>query len=969
MSHSSGNDNRGLVLEMEDLELQESKQAYRSAKSSNSSARRAQSSGTDSGSAASTASVASTASAAGGATVDQADVSEAVEAANNGDAASADAVAGSSSATSSSSVGSASTAAGAAGTAETEIDEFAPLAARLRPRTLEEYIGQSHLLGYGKPLRQALSNHRCYSMILWGPPGVGKTTLAYIIASSADAILEQISAVESGAAEIKRVMERARYRRRQGRRTILFVDEIHRFNKAQQDLFLPYVEDGTVIFIGATTENPSFQVNSALLSRARVYVLKKLTPEELDKLINFALSSPRGLGARNLVLGDKVRQGLIDLSDGDARHLLTTLEMLADDAAPLKDGTSIITYAMLGAVAGRRLISYDKNGDAYYDLISAFHKSVRGSAPDAALYWYARILEAGGDPLYVARRLLAIATEDIGLADPQAMQVGLNAWDIFQRVGATEGERAIAEAAVYMALAPKSNHLYNAFHKARADASQLPSFAVPLYLRNAPTKLMAELGYNLGYRYAHDYPHAYAAAECFMPEELDGRTYYEPSERGYEHYLGERQHYLQQLDALAPAKERRYPLSHQETMHKQMARYHPDLFAAAEEPSFASSHHVAGYQQAASSSPRTSSALSQDKAAPAGSAMAAPVSAAHVSTAPSGAMLEAVTLGNRATPVVSASYAHGPIAQTSAYPTSEGQSYPGKRQSGYSHMGQQLLVSPLPQTVAPQNLVALQTMAPPPSMGHQPTMAAAPQTMVPSPTMVPSRMSSPMMSAPIMSPQIMSHPRLELGIAPHGPARDAPAPGSYAPAVPAPGTMPDYGQMGMPSQGMPSQGVLAQGVPNQGGPKTNGNGALSPRQDYGVSQSGYEGSQSSYESRQQRYESHQAGYDASLVPQSPGQGQPPLAQAKVQGQPPLAQAKVQGQPPLAQAQETQPFSPSQGMPPLPQSQGAQLLPSEQHSRQDGSLLGTQTGTQAGTPVPYPEGAPYLPPEPGSSSSS
>ena len=458
-------------------------------------------------------------------------------------------------------------------------DPFAPLAARMRPRNLDEYIGQSHLLGPNKPLRQALERGRCYSMIFWGPPGVGKTTLALIIARSTNSYLEQISAVASGIKDIRAAIERAQARKRRGMRTILFVDEVHRFNKAQQDAFLPYIENGTVTFIGATTENPSFQVNSALLSRARVYVLKKLSDEELSQLIDVTLSSERGLASFNLTFDDKVRQALIALSDGDARHLLSTLEMLSDDAAPLPNGQRVITYAMVGAVAGRRLIKYDKGGDAYYDLISAFHKSVRGSSPEGALYWYARILEAGGDPLYVARRLLAIATEDIGLADPQAMQVGLNAWDIFTRVGEAEGERAIAEAAVYMALAPKSNHLYTAFAQAREDARKLPSFEVPLYLRNAPTKLMSDLGYHQGYRYAHDYPNAYAAGECFLPEELHGRRYYEPSERGFEQRLRQMEQYLKQCDALAPPSEQRYSPEHARAKMAELKRYAPDLFS------------------------------------------------------------------------------------------------------------------------------------------------------------------------------------------------------------------------------------------------------------------------------------------------------------------------------------------------------------------------------------------------------
>lgn len=427
----------------------------------------------------------------------------------------------------------------------------APLAARLRPRTLNEYIGQSHLIGEGRPLRKALERGQCYSMILWGPPGVGKTTLALIFAGACNAVLEQIPAVTSGIKEIREAIDRAKARRRQGVRTLLFVDEVHRFNKSQQDAFLPHIEDGTVTFIGATTENPSFNVNQALLSRARVYVLKKLSFEELSKLTALALTSSRGLKDEHLILGEGVEKALCDLADGDGRHLLNMLEMLSDLAAPMKNGSRLVTMSMLGAVAGRRMLNYDKGGDAFYDLISAFHKSVRGSAPDAALYWYARILEAGGDPLYVARRLLAIATEDVGLADPRAMEIALNAWDIFERVGVAEGERAIAEAAVYLALAPKSNHLYAAFARAREDAQKQGSLEVPLYLRNAPTKLMEDLGYKRGYRYAHDFKGAYADGECFFPEDLAGTSYYAPSDRGFEAVLQKKEEFLRQRDELS----------------------------------------------------------------------------------------------------------------------------------------------------------------------------------------------------------------------------------------------------------------------------------------------------------------------------------------------------------------------------------------------------------------------------------
>lgn len=438
-----------------------------------------------------------------------------------------------------------------------QLDAFAPLASRLRPQSVDEYIGQSHLIAKGRPLRALLDKGQCYSMVLWGPPGVGKTTLALLFAKSCNAYFEQIPAVTSGIKDIREAVDRALLRKQRGIKTLLFVDEVHRFNKTQQDAFLPHIENGTITFIGATTENPSFSLNSALLSRARVYVLQKLNEEESKALIQYALNSERGLKKEEIHLADGVEKAIVDLAAGDARYLLNILEMSSDLAAPYKEGGKILTLAMVGAVAGRKLINYDKNGDAYYELISAFHKSVRGSAADAALYWYSRILEAGGDPLYVARRLLAIATEDIGLADPRAMTVCLNAWDIFERVGPAEGERAIAEATVYCALAPKSNHLYEAFGKAREDAKAHGDLEVPIYLRNAPTKLMEDMGYKKGYRYAHDYKGAYAAGESFFPEELTGTVYYHPSDRGAEVTYTKKIEYLRQRDAVE--QDKRYP--------------------------------------------------------------------------------------------------------------------------------------------------------------------------------------------------------------------------------------------------------------------------------------------------------------------------------------------------------------------------------------------------------------------------
>ncbi len=435
--------------------------------------------------------------------------------------------------------------------ADTQNTMFMPLAARLRPDSIENFIGQSHLLGPGKPLRIALDKGQCYSMVLWGPPGVGKTTMALLFAKATRAHFVEISAVTSGIKDIKAAVDKAQYQKARGEKTILFVDEVHRFNKTQQDAFLPHIENGTVIFIGATTENPSFSLNKALLSRARVYVLQKFSHDDCEALINLALTSEKGLKNEDIRLSSGVKEALIDLCGGDGRYLLNILEMASDLAAPHKDGGRILTLAMVGAVAGRKLLNYDKGGDAYYELISAFHKSVRGSAPDAALYWYSRILEAGGDPLYVARRLLAIATEDVGLCDPKAMQVCLNAYDIYERVGAAEGERAIAEAVVYCALAPKSNHLYTAFNAAREDAKKHGDLEVPLYLRNAPTKLMQDLGYKEGYRYAHDYEGAYAAGESFFPEELNGTVYYKPSDRGAEQIYQKKIEYLKACDEAA----------------------------------------------------------------------------------------------------------------------------------------------------------------------------------------------------------------------------------------------------------------------------------------------------------------------------------------------------------------------------------------------------------------------------------
>lgn len=423
-----------------------------------------------------------------------------------------------------------------------------PLADRMRPRTPEEFFGQQHLLGDGKPLRQAIDSGHLHSMILWGPPGTGKTTLARMISGFAEAQFLTLSAVLSGVKEIRAAVDQAQQARVMGRGTVLFVDEVHRFNKSQQDAFLPHIEDGTFTFIGATTENPSFELNNALLSRARVYVLKSLDADEIDIILLRALDDKeRGLGDRNIELSEPLRRRIAMAADGDARRALNLLEIAADLAEKV-EGREVVAEEILNEVlagGGRR---FDKGGEAFYDQISALHKSVRGSDPDASLYWYARMIDGGVDPLYVARRVVRMASEDVGNADPRGLQLALNAWDVQERLGSPEGELAIAQAIVYLACAAKSNAVYMAHKAAMADVREHGSLEVPLHLRNAPTKLMKELGYGHEYRYAHDEPEGYAAGEDYFPEGMGQRDYYRPVPRGLEQKIVEKLEHLKALD-------------------------------------------------------------------------------------------------------------------------------------------------------------------------------------------------------------------------------------------------------------------------------------------------------------------------------------------------------------------------------------------------------------------------------------
>jgi putative ATPase len=423
-----------------------------------------------------------------------------------------------------------------------------PLAARQRPQTLERYVGQSHLLASGRALREVIDKGHLHSMIFWGPPGVGKTTLARLLAAHVNVHFIAISAVFAGVKDIRAAMEEARLMRSQWQKqTLLFVDEVHRFNKSQQDAFLPYIEDGTVIFVGATTENPSFELNNALLSRCRVYVLQSLTEDELRVVVNNALAFDEEMKRIDVSISPDAMQIIARAAQGDARTALNLLEMAADIAEEQPQGGVQVNEKTLAHILQGNIHRFDKGGEIFHDQISALHKAVRGSSPDAALYWCMRMLDGGCDPLYIARRVVRMASEDIGNADPRALQMALNAWDVVERLGTPESELTLAQAVIYMACAPKSNAVYTAFNKARKLVATEAALDVPMHIRNAPTGLMKNLGYGDDYRYAHDYPDAFVAGDCYFPRELEGVRFYEPSARGLEQKISDKLRHLEQL--------------------------------------------------------------------------------------------------------------------------------------------------------------------------------------------------------------------------------------------------------------------------------------------------------------------------------------------------------------------------------------------------------------------------------------
>ncbi len=428
---------------------------------------------------------------------------------------------------------------------------YQPLAARMRPRNLDQYVGQDHLLGPGKPLREAIESSSLHSMILWGPPGVGKTTIARMISDCCDVEYQSISAVLAGVKDIREAIAVAKQVRvTSGRKTLLFVDEAHRFNKAQQDAFLPFVEDGTIIFVGATTENPSFELNNALLSRARIYKLQSLTVPQLITVLRQALAEDPEIVGKKLYAPVEILNVIAKAADGDARRALNILEVVSDlaDSRPDRSTDAVakheITESLLQEVFGDEMRRFDKGGDLFYEQISALHKSVRGSDPDASLYWFVRMIDGGCDPVYIARRVVRMASEDIGNADPRALEIALNAWDVQERLGSPEGELAIAQAVAYMAVAAKSNAVYTAVNEIKKAVADTGSLDVPMHIRNAPTKMMEKMGYGESYQYAHNHADAFVPGESYMPQELSGQQFYHPVTRGLELKIGEKLAYL-----------------------------------------------------------------------------------------------------------------------------------------------------------------------------------------------------------------------------------------------------------------------------------------------------------------------------------------------------------------------------------------------------------------------------------------